>query len=126
MGKEDAYEHELKRYIRNAEERFISYKKMLEGVHRDKEAFPPQEEWVIEYKDSLRDAKNQEESRLKDLIEEKTHYPGITPIQFKKWSDKHMRESRMRHAAASIETAFEHMSASQKEAAGKLLALING
>ena len=126
MGKEDAYEHELKRYIRNAEERFISYKKMLEGVHRDKEAFPPQEEWVIEYKDSLRDAKNQEESRLKDLIEEKTYYPGITPAQFRKWSDKHMRESRMRHAAASIEMAFERMSASQKEAAGKLLALING
>ena len=126
MRQDDPYEKGLRDRIRNSEERFISYKKLLEGVHRDKDAFPPDEQRVIEHKEMLRDAKNNEESHLKHLVEEKTYYPGITPTQSKWWMEKHARESSMRNAALIIEKAIPLMDQQQKEAAEKLPALLNG
>lgn len=126
MTQADPYLNELKGYIRNTEKRFISYKNMLEGVHRDKSIFPPQEPWVINYKNSLRDLKNQEESHLKRLIEEMTYYPGMTPSEFNETVAKLSRRSRIHNMMASIESSFDLMTQQQKEAAEKLLALING
>ncbi len=73
------YEKQLSIWIRNSEERFISYKKMLEGVHRDKDVFPPDDPFTITYKEDLRDSKNSEEINLKRLREEKTYYPSSPP-----------------------------------------------
>jgi len=105
----DTYEEELKRRITNNEERFISYKKMLESVHRDKETFPPNEPWVIEHKNNLRDAKNSEESRLKELIEEKTYYPGISPTAWNRLMEAHKKTSALKTVLVVIENAKPHM-----------------
>jgi hypothetical protein len=63
---------ELKVLIRNSEERVKSYKTLLEQVNRDKNSFPPGNEFVIWYKSILRENKNREEKWLKDLIDERT------------------------------------------------------
>lgn len=70
----------LSELIKNSEERFISYKKLIEDVHKDKINFPPNDEFVIWYKNFLRENKNEEEIWLKKLISEKTNEnQGINP-----------------------------------------------
>jgi len=71
---------ELKELIFNTESRYISYKKMIEDVHKDKVSFPPDSEYVKWYKDMLRDGKNYEEGLLRRLIEEKKNEKeGLNP-----------------------------------------------
>lgn len=62
---------ELKTLIHHAETRFADYKKLLEDVSRDKAVFPPDNETVAWYKALIREQKNQEQSWLKKLVEEK-------------------------------------------------------
>jgi len=100
---EHDYLTELKARIRNCEERFISYKKMLEDVHRDKAAFPPDDPFVIWHKDSLRESKNQEEKWLDRLREERTYYPGLTPTQTREWLERYKRECALKEFRASLE-----------------------
>lgn len=60
----------LKKLIRTTEERYIWYKKEIENLYKNKEAYEPGD-WRIEFlawfKDHLREMKNYEESRLKEL-----------------------------------------------------------
>ena len=71
---------ELKELIKNSEERVLSLKKMLEDVGRDKTNFPPTDEFIEWYKTFLRETKNFEQIRLKDLVEEKTNEnQGLNP-----------------------------------------------
>lgn len=71
---------ELKQLIQKSEARFVSYKKLIEEVYKDKINFPPDDEFIIWYKNFLRDNKNDEEIWLKKLIKEKTHEnEGINP-----------------------------------------------
>tara|TARA_R110000803_G_scaffold44486_3_gene94140 strand:+ start:6121 stop:6360 length:240 start_codon:yes stop_codon:yes gene_type:complete len=71
---------ELKTLISNSEQRIVSYKTILGEVHSDKVGFPPDHEFVIEYKASLREAKNQEQVYLKELVEERTNEnEGLNP-----------------------------------------------
>lgn len=100
---EDEYLTELKARIRSCEERFISYKKMLEDVHRDKKAFPPDDAFTIWFKDSLRESKNQEEGWLDRLRDERTYYPGLTPTQTREWMERHKREGVIREFRSSLE-----------------------
>lgn len=98
------YEKQLSQWIRASEERFISYKKLLEAAHRDKGSFPPDDPWVIEYKENLRWSKNMEESRLTALREEKTYYPGMTPSQFNDAVKRIKHNSEIRQAISTLET----------------------
>ncbi len=71
---------ELKILIKNTEDYVAFYKKMLEEVSRDKIAFPPDDEIVDWYKALLREGKNSEQVRLKNLTDEKTHEnQGLNP-----------------------------------------------
>jgi len=54
--------------IRNAESRFISYKKLLGGLFKDTKLYAPDDfEWMRTY---LRDLKNDDERFLKMMIRE--------------------------------------------------------
>ncbi len=66
-------ELDLKQLIRNSEERFISYKKLLEEVFKDKINFPLEDKLTIWYKEYLRESKSNEENYLKKLIKEKEY-----------------------------------------------------
>jgi len=72
----------IKHYIKFTEERYISYKKLLEEVYKDKETFPPGDEFVIWFKEHLREMKNSEESSLKKLHLE-LKYGGELPFWLK-------------------------------------------
>lgn len=70
----------LKHLIRFCEERYIWYKKQIEFVFKNKESFPPEDEMVIWYKEHLREQKNFEESKLKELRIEIEHLrQGLNP-----------------------------------------------
>lgn len=70
----------LKNLVRNEEDRYISYKKMLEETFKFKDAFPVGDELSEWYKNLLREEKNISESRLKKLREELTDYrQGLNP-----------------------------------------------
>lgn len=70
----------LKHLIKFTEERYISYKKMLEDVFKDKVSFPPGDEFTEWYKELLREGKNREEGLLKDLREEIEYFrQGMNP-----------------------------------------------
>lgn len=64
----------LKNLIRVTEERYISYKKMLEDIFKDRNSFPATDEFVIWFKEYLREQKNYEEGKLKELRLEMEHY----------------------------------------------------
>lgn len=73
----------LKKLIRCTEERYISYKKLLEGLYKDKEVYEPGN-WRIEHKiwfnEYLREQKNHEEGLLKGLrLEIEHHRSGMNP-----------------------------------------------
>jgi hypothetical protein len=73
-------EERLKHLIRFTEERYVSYKKMLEDIFKDKETFPPGEEFTEWFKSDLREMKNREENDLKSLREEIRHLrEGMNP-----------------------------------------------
>ncbi len=87
----DFKEMELKTLIKNAERRLYDIKKMLEEIHKDKTSFPPQDELVVWFKTHLRDVKNSEQTRLKDLVEERTNEnEGLNPPWFypEYWKNK--------------------------------------
>ena len=70
----------LKHLIKFTEERYISYKKMLEDLFKDKENFPPGDEFTEWYKELLREGKNREEGCLKELRIEMEHFrQGLNP-----------------------------------------------
>lgn len=70
----------LKGIIKNTEERYISYKKMLEDLFKNKAIFDPNESSVSWYKDFLRESKNYEESLLGKLRDEQqNHRQGLNP-----------------------------------------------
>lgn len=70
----------LKHLIRFTEDRYISYKKMLEDMFKDKATFVPGDPFTEWYKELLREGKNREENLLKDLREEIEHCRhGINP-----------------------------------------------
>lgn len=74
------YEEHLKEFVRSTEERYISYKKMLEDMFKHKDSFPQGDELTEWYKELLRDGKNRAESDLKTLREELTDYrQGLNP-----------------------------------------------
>jgi hypothetical protein len=66
-------EEQLRYYIRQSEERYISYKKMLEELFKDKISFPLDSDLVSWYKEHLRDCKNREEIYLKEHRESLTN-----------------------------------------------------
>lgn len=73
-------EETLKYCIKNTEERYISYKKMLEDIFKDKTNFPIGDELVEWYKELLREGKNREEGSLKELHLEIVHLrQGMNP-----------------------------------------------
>jgi len=77
---------ELKILIKNSEERFISYKKLLEELNKNKNIFIVDDKFVIWYKNFVRDCKNDEQIWLKKLIKEKTHEnEGLNPISCYKY-----------------------------------------
>lgn len=70
----------LKELVRQEEDRYISYKKMLEDTFKHKESFPAGDELSEWYKELLREGKNSSESTLKHLREELTDYrQGLNP-----------------------------------------------
>lgn len=76
-------EERLKHWIRFSEERYISYKKLLEEIHKDKTVLEPGD-WRVEHrvwlKEHLRECKNSEESNLKELRIEMEHLrQGLSP-----------------------------------------------
>ena len=72
--------YSLTKLISNTEERTMCYKQLLEEVGRDKEHFPPTDEFVIWFKSHLREEKSRNQSLLKELIEEKTYEnEGLNP-----------------------------------------------
>lgn len=74
------HEEFLKELVRSEEDRYISYKKMLEDTFKHKESFPAGDELSEWYKELLREGKNSSESRLKYLREELTDYrQGLNP-----------------------------------------------
>lgn len=73
----------LKHLIKFTEERYISYKKMLEDIFKEKNAFPPGDEFTEWYKELLREGKNREEGLLKELrLEMEHHRHGLNPPCF--------------------------------------------
>ena len=73
----------LKKIIRTTEERYIWYKKEIENLYKNKETYEPGD-WRIEFgiwfKDHLREMKNYEESRLKELrIDIEYYRAGMNP-----------------------------------------------
>ena len=57
----------LKHLIKFCEERYIWYKKQIEFVYKKSEKIPADDELSIWFKDHLREMKNFEQSRLKEL-----------------------------------------------------------
>lgn len=76
---------------------------MLEELHRDKATFSPDDPIVMAMKDDMRWAKNMEEARLKELREEKTYYPCMTPTTFNAMVARHVRISQVRGDIAVLE-----------------------
>jgi hypothetical protein len=75
----------LPKLIKNSEDRFKSYKQLLESVYKDTE-FDKESDFYIWYIKYLREMKNMEESWLKELIDEKTNYNGgLNPPFCYKW-----------------------------------------
>lgn len=73
-------EFSLKRLIKNSEERVIIYKKLIEEVYKNKDKFPPQDEFIVWYKQDLRENLNSEQKWLKQLILQRTHEKeGLNP-----------------------------------------------
>lgn len=62
---------DLKILIKNTEARFIFYKNQLKMISKEKISYPIDNEFIIWYKTFLREQKNAEEKRLKELIKEK-------------------------------------------------------
>ena len=76
----------LRKLIKTTEERYLSYKKMLEYMFKDKISFPLNDINVEWYKELLRDGKNQEEGILKELrLELEYHRSGLNPPTFYKY-----------------------------------------
>lgn len=74
------YEELLRYIVRHSEERYIWYKKQLELIHKDKETWPPNDEFTAWYKDWNRELKNREEAWLKLNREELEYYrQGMNP-----------------------------------------------
>jgi hypothetical protein len=70
----------LRHLIRFAEERYISYKNMLESMFKNKDSFPPGDEFTEWYKELLREGKNREEGFLKELRMEMEYFrQGMNP-----------------------------------------------
>ena len=79
-SKTNSQEDFLKLLVKNEEDRYISYKKMLEDTFKHKEFFPIGDELSEWYKALLREEKNSSESRLKSLREELTDIrQGMNP-----------------------------------------------
>jgi hypothetical protein len=73
-------EEHLKNLVRSYEERYISYKKLLEDIFKNKSFFPDGDEFVEWYKELLREGKNSSESSLKEFREELTDFrQGMNP-----------------------------------------------
>lgn len=76
-------EERLRHFIKFTEERYISYKKMLEDLFKDKTAYEPgswQAEFKEWFKNDLREMKNREERDLKELHIEMEHCRhGLNP-----------------------------------------------
>lgn len=68
LSEEDVLRH----LIKFSEERYISYKKMLEDSHKDKNKYDSND--FVWLKDHIRDLKNREEGFLKNLRIEVEHY----------------------------------------------------
>ena len=67
---------ELKQLIKNSEERFISYKKLLEDLNRNKKSLIADgipEEDIAWFNSLLRDNKNEEEKYMKLLVIERRY-----------------------------------------------------
>ena len=70
----------LKKYIQSTEERVLSYKNLIEDVARNRTIFSPIDEFVIKFKEHIREMKNYEERMLKKYREEKTfENQGLNP-----------------------------------------------
>jgi hypothetical protein len=75
----------LKIMVKNAEERYVWYKKELETVFKDKVNFPADDPFSIWLKNHLRETKNDEERNLKHLTEQYKHErEGLNPPSFYK------------------------------------------
>jgi hypothetical protein len=78
--KKMSVEEDLKGLIQRSETRFLYYKKALEDMHKDKEHFLPKDINTTEFKDILRELKNQEDIWLNSLREEQTYLrQGLNP-----------------------------------------------
>ena len=72
----DTHEEHLKLMVKGSETRFLDYKKLLESTFKSKAEFVDAD-W---YKDLLRESKNSEEIRLKELRQEITDLrQGLNP-----------------------------------------------
>lgn len=74
----------LRHLIKFTEERYLSYKKLLEELHKEIRTNPPttdsEKEFIEWYRGLLRDGKNREESTLKELRTEiEYHRQGMNP-----------------------------------------------
>lgn len=70
----------LKHLVRFSEERYIWYGKQLEWIHKDREVWPPDDEFTIWYKAWNKELKNNEEKWLKQNREELTYLrQGMNP-----------------------------------------------
>jgi len=87
MTKEQLFflsEEELLKYlIKSTEERYIWYKKSIEDLYKNRESYEAGDwkiEFMVWFKDHLREMKNSEESRLKELRVEIEHCrSGLNP-----------------------------------------------
>ena len=72
--------YSLSQSIRNHEGFLINTKSLLEEISRNKDIYTPDDEFVIWFKQHLREFKNDVESTLKELILEKTYEnQGLNP-----------------------------------------------
>ena len=62
------HEEFLKELVRSEEDRYISYKKMLEDTFKHKESFPAGDELSEWYKELLREGKNSSRHFLRFLL----------------------------------------------------------
>ncbi len=62
-------EFDAKQAIKFYESMYISYKKMLEDMFKNRASFPPGDEFTEWYKNELREGKNSAEAHLKDAHE---------------------------------------------------------
>lgn len=68
------YEKSLINIIKSSENRFIWYKQQLEFIFKNKEIYNPTDDFVVWYRNFLRDEKNESEKSLKSYKEELTYY----------------------------------------------------